>query len=74
VTDEVIRAQVHGALQDELSWTSWPLRRHLAGKAEQVLSICLVRCASCRITRRSRARAFGEFDFPSKRSVNPRWR
>src|ERR1035437_5345500 len=37
VTDEVIRTQVHGALQNGVELHQLALRRHLAGKAEQVL-------------------------------------
>src|SRR5208282_4233125 len=37
VTDEVVRTQVHGALQDGVELKRLALRRHLAGKAEQVL-------------------------------------
>jgi len=53
MTVEVIRAQLDGAAQDRFELHGLLLRRHLAGKAEQVLQICLVRCASCRMTRRS---------------------
>src|SRR5208337_481460 len=37
VADEIVRAQVHGALQDGVELHGLALRRHLAGKAEQVL-------------------------------------
>ena len=37
VTDEVVRTQVDGALQDGVELKREALRRHLAGKAEQVL-------------------------------------
>src|SRR5258708_9013712 len=37
VTDEVVRAQVHRALQDGVELNELAVGRHLAGKAEQVL-------------------------------------
>ncbi len=61
VTDEVIRAQVHGALQDGVELDKLALRRHLAGKAEQVLYDLLGALRLLQNHAQIAARAFGEF-------------
>src|ERR1039458_2981488 len=61
VTDEVVGAQVDGALQDGVDLHGLALRRHLAGKAEQVLHDLLGALGFLQNDAQIAARAFGEF-------------
>src|SRR5882762_1207293 len=56
----------------EFSCTSWRCGGIWRAKLSRFCTICLVRCASCRITRRSRRALSGSSGFSIKRSVNPR--
>src|ERR1019366_4440966 len=60
VTDEVVRAQVHGALQDGVELNELALRWHLAGKAEQVLHDLLGALRFLQNHPQIAPRAFGE--------------
>src|SRR5208337_772388 len=61
VADEIVRAQVHGALQDGVELNRLALRRHLAGKAEQVLHDLLGALRFLQNHPQIAARAFREF-------------
>src|SRR6266853_3674441 len=61
VTDEVVRAQVYGALQDGVELDELALRRHLTGKAEEVLYDLLGALRLLQNHAQIAARAFGEF-------------
>src|SRR5713101_2553796 len=60
VADEDVRAQVYGALQDGVELDELALRRHLAGKAEQVLYDLLGALRLLQNHTQITARAFGE--------------
>src|SRR5216683_1752022 len=61
VTDEVVRAQVYGALQDGVELDELALRWHLTGKAEEVLYDLLGALRLLQNHAQIAARAFGEF-------------
>src|ERR1700687_983048 len=60
VTDEVVRAQVHGALQDGVELNELALWWHLAGKAEQILYDLLGALRLLQNHTQIATRAFGE--------------
>src|SRR6266852_6055587 len=60
VTDEVVRAQVYGALQDGVELDELALRWHLTGKAEEVLYDLLGALRLLQNHAQIAARAFGE--------------